>query len=538
MHVALRRAIAAVLAIALAAIVVTSPALAYGPVVPWTPGATWTPDSDLHSASGLSVWAIDAYMEAMTGVPNLGPAFMEVEREEGINARAFVAAAMHETGGGWSYLARVKNNLFGWMAYDRDPLRSAMSFPSWDASVRYVGRQVRTLYLDPDGRWASMPTLRAIGRTYASDPNWAWGVSAWVNAAAYPSLRDPRLRWGTATLGGPATPGHEVQVRLPVSIPDGFPSLEGLRLQVTWTQTSDALVDPAASPAAAAPSAAVAAGVGPGVAPGASAPPPGTGPAPAASAPIAASLPTAPAATVDPSTGRAVVPGVGSGSAPGPAAGPTGAPATPATPTAISETSGPAAYREGALVATVAAPAAPGRYTVRVDLRDVDGTQLPAAERVSVPAGRSTVFGPYMAEITSPPMPHAIVPGAQVLLDLTVTNTGTSAWSGATPATADPLSALQFPAVQPTSLRVAWRRSGADPEPQVAAIVPVPLAAGQSQTVSLMLVAPPDAGRYALTADVVDPVAGSLASTGYPTYRWAVAVAQGGSATPAPTTRP
>ncbi len=210
-------------------------------------------------------------------------------------------------------------------------------------------------------------------------------------------------------------------------------------------------------------------------------------------------------------------------------------PVRPASATGSAELTvltGPAAWTNGALEATVSAPEAPGHYVVRIDVRDVDGSELPVGQRVSVSAGEIGVYGPYRAAITSPAMPGSVAPGAQVLLELGVRNTGTSAWNGslAAPA-ADPLAVLQGAASAPTSLYVSWQQAGGG-APQVAAVVPIPLASGQSSTVSLMLVAPAAPGRYTLAADVVDPRAGSLAATGYPTYRWDVDVTQ--QAPPAP----
>src|SRR6187549_531133 len=84
-----------------------------------------TLDTRLLSHSGASAWAIDEYLAAHSTLPPLGSSFMAAERNYGINARFLLAAALHESGWGRGAIARIKHNLFGYNAYDRDPFRFA-----------------------------------------------------------------------------------------------------------------------------------------------------------------------------------------------------------------------------------------------------------------------------------------------------------------------------------------------------------------------------------------------------------------------------
>ena len=91
-------------------------------------GGAITLDTNLLSKSGASAWAIDEYLKATTSLPPLGTAFIAAEKRYGVNARFLLAAAMHESGWGTSYISRDKHNLFGYNAYDRDPLRFATAY--------------------------------------------------------------------------------------------------------------------------------------------------------------------------------------------------------------------------------------------------------------------------------------------------------------------------------------------------------------------------------------------------------------------------
>lgn len=110
---------------------------------------------------------------AMVG---LGSAFVEAERQTGINALFLAAIAVHESNKGTSDIARLKNNLFGWGAYDSNPFESAYSFATREAGILYVASRLKALYIDTWG----LVTIDEIGRRYASDTAWADKVYYWV----------------------------------------------------------------------------------------------------------------------------------------------------------------------------------------------------------------------------------------------------------------------------------------------------------------------------------------------------------------------
>ena len=168
------RLLLVVLAAAMLATLTVTPADARAPHV--RAGAVRTRiglDTRLLTRSGASAWAIDEYLAAHTSLPPLGASFMAAERKYGINARFLLAAALHESGWGSGYIARVKHNLFGYNAYDRDPVRYATAYRTYAANIDDTARFIKDFYLRPGGRWwGGRPTLRSMQRFWSSSGRW------------------------------------------------------------------------------------------------------------------------------------------------------------------------------------------------------------------------------------------------------------------------------------------------------------------------------------------------------------------------------
>ncbi len=141
-------------------------------------GGAITLDTNLLSTSGASAWAINEYLASTTSLPPLGKAFVAAEREYGVNARFLLAAAMHESARGTSYIARVKHNLFGYNAYDRDPFHYANAYATYAANIDATAKFIKGFYLTPGGRWwGGAPTLRSMQQFWSSSGQWGVGVS-------------------------------------------------------------------------------------------------------------------------------------------------------------------------------------------------------------------------------------------------------------------------------------------------------------------------------------------------------------------------
>ena len=207
-------------------------------MVRYRPGRVFTPSTDVTSVSGYAAWMIDEALGAMTPLPKLGSAFLRAERKEGINARYLVAHALLESGWGTSDIARLKHNLFGYNAYDRDPWKYASSFRTYAAGVAAVAAHIRDTYLTPGGRWFyRYTTLRGMNMYYASDPGWADKISHLANRLdqLVVTLRERGLRFERPELHTSAHAGGSVAVDIPWSARPGAVLPAGIRFAARWS---------------------------------------------------------------------------------------------------------------------------------------------------------------------------------------------------------------------------------------------------------------------------------------------------------------
>jgi hypothetical protein len=182
---------------------------------PYRAGGPITLDTNLLSVSGVSAWAIDEYLEAATSLPPLGAAFISAERRYGINARFLLAAALHESGWGTSYISRVKHNLFGYNAYDRDPFRYASSYATYAANIDATAKFIKDWYLTPGGRWwGGQPTLRSIQQFWSSSHRWGVGVSWIATSIHLASLAGRSITFAVPVVSGPLHGSDQASVDL------------------------------------------------------------------------------------------------------------------------------------------------------------------------------------------------------------------------------------------------------------------------------------------------------------------------------------
>lgn len=139
-------------------------------------GTTGTANSsNLRVLSNVSSEYID---EKLKGTPmeGLGKAFKAAEQKYGVNALFLTSVAIHESGFGNSRIAKDKNNLFGFQAYDRSPYSSAGTFKTKEEGIMTVAKYLSENYLSENGKYFSGYSVDSIGKKYASDPNWANAV--------------------------------------------------------------------------------------------------------------------------------------------------------------------------------------------------------------------------------------------------------------------------------------------------------------------------------------------------------------------------
>lgn len=146
-------------------------------------------DMELNKVSGLTL--ID-YKTIFTGISsdknNIFSAnaeiFYNIEQKYKINGIFVAAIGIHESAWGTSTIAKDKNNLFGFAAYDRDPYNSAASFEDYETCIDTVAKVLAKNYLNISGTkineeiiataaYYNGPTLSGVNTRYASDEEWA-----------------------------------------------------------------------------------------------------------------------------------------------------------------------------------------------------------------------------------------------------------------------------------------------------------------------------------------------------------------------------
>ena len=99
-------------------------------------------------------------------------AFYNAEQKYGVNGIFIAAVGIHESAWGNSYLAKEKKNLFGYKAYDRDPINSAQDFDSYEDAINVVAEALSKNYLTPTGSFFNGYTVESVNQKYASDKAW------------------------------------------------------------------------------------------------------------------------------------------------------------------------------------------------------------------------------------------------------------------------------------------------------------------------------------------------------------------------------
>lgn len=131
---------------------------------------------DLRKKSNLSAEQIDFLIEG-TGLAGLGHAYVEAEQMYGVNALALLGISAIESGWGTSRLAKERNNLFGFQAYDHD-INKARYFETKEEGILHVARHLSEKYLSPDGAYFNGYTLDDVNVRYASDKKWSVKIAS------------------------------------------------------------------------------------------------------------------------------------------------------------------------------------------------------------------------------------------------------------------------------------------------------------------------------------------------------------------------
>lgn len=153
--------------------------------------ATLNFNMSLNKPSGLS---LEQFKKVLTDskdtnkiFENNAQYFYYIEKQYNINGLFIAAIGIHESAWGTSKIARNKNNLFGYGAYDSNPYNGAYTFTSYSESIDLMARVLVKYYLNPagtgiyngetaKGTYYNGPTFLGVNKRYATDKNWANAV--------------------------------------------------------------------------------------------------------------------------------------------------------------------------------------------------------------------------------------------------------------------------------------------------------------------------------------------------------------------------
>ena len=127
--------------------------------------------------TGLTPYEIDQVL-AETGLEGLGKDFYLAEKETGVNAIFMVALANLESGYGKSTIAREKNNLFGFGAYDASPYASAVDYITKGDSILSCAEFLAENYLDEEGAYFHGVSTDGVNVKYSSSSTWSEKVES------------------------------------------------------------------------------------------------------------------------------------------------------------------------------------------------------------------------------------------------------------------------------------------------------------------------------------------------------------------------
>ena len=142
----------------------------------------------LNEPSGLS---LEQFKKVLTDskdtnqiFKNNAEYFYYIEQQYKINGIFVASIGIHESAWGTSKLAKDKNNLFGYGAYDSNPYNGAYNFSSYSESIDLLARVLVKYYINPKGTaiygnekavgtYYNGATLQGVNTRYASDKQWA-----------------------------------------------------------------------------------------------------------------------------------------------------------------------------------------------------------------------------------------------------------------------------------------------------------------------------------------------------------------------------
>lgn len=129
----------------------------------------------VQSPSKFTAYELN-YVLQNTALEGLGEAYIRAELNTGVNALFLTALSIQESGWGESYIARDKNNLFGYGSYDNSAYESSYSFESKEECIEYVAKQIADNYCDENGAFYRGGTIADVNYYYCTTDTWGQNI--------------------------------------------------------------------------------------------------------------------------------------------------------------------------------------------------------------------------------------------------------------------------------------------------------------------------------------------------------------------------
>lgn len=127
--------------------------------------------SNLKQKSGVDAKRLNEVLEG-TALYGLGDAYVQAEKQYGVNALFLTALTAQESGWGSSNRARTQNNLSGYAVYSKSS--EGRSFDSKTSSILATAKLLSKDYLNTNGKYYKGTDIHSVNETYCPNDDYLW----------------------------------------------------------------------------------------------------------------------------------------------------------------------------------------------------------------------------------------------------------------------------------------------------------------------------------------------------------------------------
>lgn len=133
-------------------------------------GSSYFSRKDMRINTKITAKMLDKGLKG-TKLYGLGKYYVGAGEKYGIDPLVLAGLSANESTWGSSNMARTKNNLFGFAAYDSNTGK-ALRFSSKKECIYEVARALSKNYVNPKGKYHNGSNLIGVNKKYASDKDW------------------------------------------------------------------------------------------------------------------------------------------------------------------------------------------------------------------------------------------------------------------------------------------------------------------------------------------------------------------------------